>query len=129
MGRIIDADKLNDVMEKRYKKCNYQKELVNEAEIVKAVMECFAPTVTIVNANYERMFANILHELQNKDNTADEKLLNISNIITNEVSDKCNEIIYKETVIDILSNCYLNLDNFEAKSLIIKRIKDIPSIL
>lgn len=92
-------------------------------------MECFAPTVTIVNANYERMFANILYELQNKDNTAEEKLLNISNIITNEVSDKCNEIIYKETVIDILSNCYLNLDNFEAKSLIIERIEDIPSIL
>lgn len=129
MGRLIDVDKLNEYMEKRYKKANYDKDMIREAEIVKAVLESFAPTVTILNANYERMFANILYELQNKDNTAEEKLLNISNLITNEVSDKCNEIIYKETVIDILSNCYSNLDNFEAKSLIIKRIKDVPSIL
>lgn len=129
MGRLIDVDKLNEYMEKRYKKANYDKDMIKEAEIVKAVLESFAPTVTILNANYERMFANILYELQNKDNTAEEKLLNISNIITNEVSDKCNEIIYKETVIDILSNCYSNLDNFESKMLLIERIENLPTVL
>ncbi len=128
MGRLIDVDKLNEYMEKRYKKANYDKDMIREAEIVKAVLESFAPTVVYYDSTYENLIMKIMQVLNKHDINALEKIDEIS-VVINKSEIELKDMVSRERVIEIISNSFANLDNFESKTLLIKRIEDLPTVL
>lgn len=128
MGRLIDVDKLNDYMEKRYKKANYDKDMIREAEIVKAVLESFAPTVVYYDSTYENLIMKIMQVLNKHDINASEKIDKIT-VIINKSEIELKDMVSRERVIDIISNSFANLDNFESKVLLIERIENLPTVL
>lgn len=128
MGRLIDVDKLNEYMEKRYKKANYDKDMIREAEIVKAVLESFAPTVVYYDSTYENLIMKIMQVLNKHDINALEKIDEIS-VVINKSEIELKDMVSRERVVEIISNSFANLDNFESKTLLIKRIEDLPTVL
>lgn len=128
MGRLIDVDKLNEYMEKRYKKANYDNDMIREAEIVKAVLESFAPTVVYYDSTYENLIMKIMQVLNKHDINALEKIDEIS-VVINKSEIELKDMVSRERVIEIISNSFANLDNFESKTLLIKRIEDLPTVL
>lgn len=128
MGRLIDVDKLNEYMEKRYKKANYDKDMIREAEIVKAVLESFAPTVVYYDSTYENLIMKIMQVLNKHDINALEKIDEIS-VIINKSEIELKDMVSRERVIEIISNSFANLDNFESKTLLINRIENLPTVL
>lgn len=128
MGRLIDVDKLNEYMEKRYKKANYDKDMIREAEIVKAVLESFAPTVVYYDSTYENLIMKIMQVLNKHDINALEKIDEIT-VIINKSDIELKDMVSREHVIDIISNSFANLDNFESKVLLIERIENLPTVL
>lgn len=128
MGRLIDVDKLNEYMEKRYKKANYDKDMIREAEIVKAVLESFAPTVVYYDSTYENLIMKIMQVLNKHDINALEKIDEIS-VVINKSEIELEDMVSRERVIEIISNSFANLDNFESKTLLIKRIENLPTVL
>lgn len=128
MGRLIDVDKLNEYMEKRYKKANYDKDMIREAEIVKAVLESFAPTVVYYDSTYESLIMKIMQVLNKHDINALEKIDEIT-VIINKSEVELKDMVSRERVIDIISNSFANLDNFESKVLLIERIENLPTVL
>lgn len=128
MGRLIDVDKLNEYMEKRYKKANYDKDMIREAEIVKAVLESFAPTVVYYDSTYENLIMKIMQVLNKHDINALEKIDEIT-VIINKSDIELKDMVSRERVIDIISNSFANLDNFESKVFLIERIENLPTVL
>lgn len=128
MGRLIDVDKLNEYMEKRYKKANYDKDMIREAEIVKAVLESFAPTVVYYDSTYESLIMKIMQVLNKHDINALEKIDEIT-VIINKSDIELKDMVSRERVIEIISNSFANLDNFESKVLLIERIENLPTVL
>lgn len=128
MGRLIDVDKLNEYMEKRYKKANYDKDMIREAEIVKAVLESFAPTVVYYDSTYENLIMKIMQVLNKHDINALEKIDEIS-VVINKSEIELKDMVSRERVIEIISNSFANLDNFESKAFLIKRIENLPTVL
>jgi hypothetical protein len=128
MGRLIDVDKLNEYMEKRYKKANYDKDMIREAEIVKAVLESFAPTVVYYDSTYENLIMKIMQVLNKHDINALEKIDEIT-VVINKSDIELKDMVSRERVIEIISNSFANLDNFESKTLLINRIENLPTVL
>lgn len=128
MGRLIDVDKLNEYMEKRYKKANYDKDMIREAEIVKAVLESFAPTVVYYDSTYESLIMKIMQILSKHEINASEKIDEIT-VVINKSDIELKDMVSRERVIDIISNSFANLDNFESKVFLIERIENLPTVL
>lgn len=128
MGRLIDVDKLNEYMEKRYKKANYDKDMIREAEIVKAVLESFAPTVVYYDSTYENLIMKIVQVLNKHNINASEKIDEIT-VVINKSDIELKDMVSRERVIDIISNSFANLDNFESKVFLIERIENLPTVL
>lgn len=128
MGRLIDVDKLNEYMEKRYKKANFDKDMIREAEIVKAVLESFAPTVVYYDSTYENLIMKIMQVLNKHDINALEKIDEIS-VVINKSEIELKDMVSRERVIEIISNSFANLDNFESKAFLINRIENLPTVL
>ncbi len=128
MGRLIDVDKLNEYMEKRYKKANYDKDMIREAEVVKAVLESFAPTVVYYDSTYENLIMKIMQVLNKHDINALEKIDEIT-VVINKSDIELKDMVSRERVIEIISNSFANLDNFESKTLLINRIENLPTVL